>query len=128
MSDIDTSLQYSDTHMWVRDEGDGVVTVGISDHAQELMGEVVYVDLPGVDEDVAEGEEAGVVESVKAATDLYSPLSGVVIEVNEALEDSPGMLNTDPYGDGWIFKLQLADDAQLGTLLDAESYQSLIEA
>ena len=127
MSTVDTNLKYADTHEWVRAEGDGVVTVGISDHAQGLLGELVYVELPEVDEEFAAGQEAGVVESVKAASDIYAPVAGTVIEVNEALESEPGLVNSDPYGDGWLFKLEVTDDSELDALHDADSYQALIE-
>ena len=122
MSNIPTELKYSKEHEWVRIEDDGSATIGITDHAQSLLGDMVYVELPEVETDIHAGDECGVVESVKAASDVYTPLSGEVIAVNEELADSPEVVNTDPYGNGWLFKLRLHDDAQLKELLDAEAY------
>lgn len=128
MSNIPSELKYVASHEWIRVEGDGVVTIGITDHAQDLLGDVVFVELPEVDADVETGDESGVVESVKAASDIYAPLSGVVVEVNEDLEDSPELVNSDPYGDGWFFKLKLSDASELESLLDAEGYTDLCES
>ncbi|MDY6890022.1 MAG: glycine cleavage system protein GcvH [Pseudomonadota bacterium] len=122
MSNIPSELKYVASHEWVRDEGDGTVTVGITDHAQDLLGDVVFVELPDVGDEVAAGDDAGVVESVKAASDLYAPLSGEVVEINDALEDAPELVNSDPYGDGWFLKLKLADPTELDDLLDADAY------
>ena len=127
MSNIDTNLKYADTHEWVRREDNGIVTVGVSDHAQALLGELVYVELPEVDQEIAAGEEAGVVESVKAASDFYAPVAGTVVEVNETLEAEPGLVNSDPYGSGWIFKLAIMDENEIDALHDADAYQTLIE-
>lgn len=128
MSNVPSELKYVASHEWIRHEGDGVVTVGITDHAQELLGDVVFVELPDADADLSAGDEAGVVESVKAASDLYAPLSGKVIAINTELEDAPELVNSDPYGDGWFFKLQLSDASELDDLLDAEAYSEHCEA
>lgn len=122
MSQIPAELKYVSSHEWIRDEGDGVVTVGITEHAQELLGDVVFVEAPEVDEDVDAEDEIAVVESVKAASDIYAPLAGTITEVNEELEDSPELINSDPYGDGWMFKMKLADAGDLEKLLSAEDY------
>ncbi|AUD79841.1 glycine cleavage system protein H [Kangiella profundi] len=122
MSQIPAELKYVSSHEWIRDEGDGVVTVGITDHAQELLGDVVFVDAPEVDSEVDAEDEIAVVESVKAASDIYAPLAGTIIEVNEELEDSPELVNTDPYGDGWMFKMKLADAGDMDSLLSADEY------
>lgn len=127
MSDIPSDLHYARSHEWVRDEGDGTVSVGISDHAQAQLGDVVYVELPEVGRQVAAGEEVAVVESVKAASDVYAPVSGRVSAVNEALGDSPDLLNSGPYGDGWMLRIELDDAAQLESLLDADAYRALAE-
>ncbi|MHC9511719.1 glycine cleavage system protein GcvH [Kangiella sp. M94] len=122
MSQIPAELKYVSSHEWIRDEGDGVVTVGITDHAQELLGDVVFVDAPEVDSEVDVGDEIAVVESVKAASDIYAPLAGTILEVNEELEDSPEHINSDPYGDGWMFKMKLVDAGDLDSLLSADEY------
>ncbi|AOE48889.1 glycine cleavage system protein GcvH [Kangiella sediminilitoris] len=122
MSQIPAELKYVSSHEWIRDEGDGMVTVGITEHAQELLGDVVFVEAPEVDEDVDAEDEIAVVESVKAASDIYAPLAGTITEVNEELEDSPELINSDPYGDGWMFKMKLADAGDLEKLLSAEDY------
>ena len=127
MSNIPSELKYAASHEWVRDEGEGVVSIGISDHAQDLLWDVVFVELPDLDADVSAGDEAGVVESVKAASDLYAPVSGKVIAINEELEDAPELVNSDPYGDGWFFKVKLSDPAELEALLDADTYASHCE-
>jgi glycine cleavage system H protein len=127
MSSIPSDLKYAKSHEWVRAEGD-VVTVGITDHAQELLGDLVFVDLPEVGTSVDTDGECGVVESVKAASDVYSPLAGEVVEVNAALADAPETINSDPYGEGWIFKLKLSDAAELDGLLDAAGYASHVES
>lgn len=126
MSEIPSDLKYTSTHEWVEDEGDGIVRVGITDHAQSLLGDMVYVELPEVGRAVDADEECAVVESVKAASDVYSPLAGEIIEVNEQLADSPDLVNKDPYGDGWLFRLQLAEDADMDTLMDAADYADAI--
>jgi len=128
MSDIPADLKYIASHEWVRVEGDGTVTVGVTDHAQDALGDVVYVELPEIDVVLSAGDEAGVVESVKAASDIYTPLSGTVIAVNSTLEDAPEQVNSDPYGEGWFFKLRLADAGELDELLDADGYADVFDA
>ncbi len=127
MSDIPSELKYASSHEWARLEEDGTVTVGISDHAQNALGDVVYVELPELDAIVEAGEEAGVVESVKAASDIYAPIGGTVIAVNSVLEDAPETVNQDPYGDGWFFRIEPNDVADLDELLDADGYGAVCE-
>lgn len=127
MSDIPSDLKFTTSHEWVRKEGDGVYTIGISDHAQELLGDMVFVDLPDVDDEVAGGDDCAVAESVKAASDIYSPLSGTIVAINEELEDSPELLNSDPYGDGWLFQIKSSDVEEYEQLLSAEEYQNTLE-
>lgn len=127
MSDIPSDLRYTRSHEWVRDEGDGVVTVGITDHAQEQLGDMVFVELPEVGAGYAAGDACAVVESVKAASDVYAPIDGEIVEVNEALADSPELVNQDPYGDGWLFKMKPADGAAADELMDAETYAAWLE-
>jgi glycine cleavage system H protein len=115
-------LRYTETHEWVRDDGDGTVTVGITDHAQEALGELVYVELPQAGRTVTPGEALVVVESTKAASDVYAPLAGVVVAVNDTLAGEPQAVNTDPYGAGWLFRLRPADPAGVGALLAAADY------
>ena len=128
MSEIPQELKYASTHEWARLEEDGMVTVGISDHAQDALGDVVYVEHPEVGQQVAAAEEAGVVESVKAASDIYAPVGGTVVAVNVVLDDAPETVNQDPYGDGWFFRIEPTDIAQLEELLDAEGYAEVCEA
>lgn len=124
MSQVLTELRYARSHEWVRVEDDGMVTVGISDHAQEALGDVVFVELPDSGAELAAGDEAGVVESVKAASDIYAPISGTVVAVNTELEDTPEIVNADPYQDGWFYRLQPRDVSEIEELLlDATSYQ-----
>jgi glycine cleavage system H protein len=123
MSHTPTELKYASSHEWARLEDDGTVTVGISDHAQGALGDVVFVELPEVGTVLAAGDEAGVVESVKAASDIYAPVGGEVIEVNTALEDEPEMVNAEPYNEGWFFKLQPSDVDELDALLSAGEYK-----
>ncbi|MDH5432503.1 MAG: glycine cleavage system protein GcvH [Gammaproteobacteria bacterium] len=127
MSNIPNDLKYTSSHEWVRVESDGTVTVGITDHAQELLGDVVYVELPDLESEVAADDEVAVVESVKAASDIYAPISGTIIEVNDALEDAPETINNSAFDDGWIFKMQPEELSELDNLMDAESYLSEIE-
>jgi len=122
MSMTPSELKYASSHEWARLEEDGTVTIGISDHAQEALGDVVFVEVPGIGDRLAAGDEAGVVESVKAASDIYAPISGEVIAVNEALEDEPETVNADPYNDGWFFRLQPDDTSELEKLLSAKDY------
>ena len=128
MSSIPENLRYNKSHEWVLDNGDGTVTIGISDHAQQALGDVVFVELPDVGRELDAGEEFGVIESVKAASDLYAPLSGEIVEVNESLEDAPETVNESPYDSGWLIKLKLADDTALDDLLDADAYSQITEA
>mgnify|MGYP000536556495 FL=1 len=127
MSEIPAELRYAASHEWAKVEG-GVATVGISDHAQDAMGHLVYVELPEVGQVVAAGDETGVVESVKAASDIYSPVSGEIVEINEALEDEPELVNNVPYEGGWLFKVQLTDEGELDNLLTADQYQAQIDS
>ena len=124
MSQSPSELKYVSSHEWVRMEDDGTVTVGITEHAQEALGDVVFVELPEVGAALGSGDEAGVVESVKAASDIYAPLSGEILSVNQRLEDSPDVINSDPYGDGWFFTMRLADPADLDELMSAEEYDA----
>ncbi len=126
MSDIPSELKFSKEHEWIKIDSEGVATVGITDHAQELLGDMVYVELPEVSNHVAIGDETGVVESVKAASDIYAPLSGEIVEVNEALADEPELVNSDPYNEGWLYKMSVADEADLDALLAADEYADLI--
>ena len=128
MSETPTELRYVTTHEWARLEEDGTVTVGITDHAQDALGDVVYVELPELDVDLLSAGEAGVVESVKAASDIYAPIDGNVIAINEALEEQPELVNTDPFGEGWFFKLRPLDTPQLDELLSAADYIEQCEA
>ena len=123
MSNTPSELLYIKSHEWIRDEGDGTVTIGITDHAQSALGDVVFVELPEVGDTLPAGGEAGVVESVKAASDIYSPVGGEVIAINEQLEDEPETVNADPYNDGWFYKLKPSDTNELSDLLSAEDYQ-----
>ena len=127
MSTIPENLKYADSHEWVLDNGDGTVTVGITDHAQDLLGDVVYVELPEVGADVTATEQFSLVESVKAASDIYAPVNGEVIEVNDALNDAPELINEAPYEGAWIAKIKLSNTADLDKLLDAAGYSATIE-
>ncbi|KOO04739.1 glycine cleavage system protein GcvH [Vibrio nereis] len=124
---MDNTLKFADSHEWVRDNGDGTVTIGISEHAQEMLGDVVFVDLPEVEAEVEAGESFSLVESVKAASDIYAPITGEVVEINEELEDSPELINEEPYEGGWIVKVKMADPSELDNLKDAEEYLNSIE-
>ena len=127
MSNIPSDLRYATTHEWVRPEGDGTFTVGISEHAQELLGDMVFVELPDVGATVSAGDDIAVAESVKAASDVYAPIGGEIVGVNEDLEDSPELVNSDPYGDGWLFRIKADDADDVEALLDAEGYENSIE-
>ncbi len=122
MSNTPSELKYASSHEWALLEEDGTITVGISDHAQEALGDVVFVELPDVGDVLAAADEAGVVESVKAASDVYAPVAGEVIAINDVLEDAPETVNSDPYTEGWFYKLQPADASELESLLSAEDY------
>lgn len=125
MSNVPSELKFLSSHEWVLVEGD-VATVGVSDHAQELLGDLVFVELPEVESTVAAGDSVGVIESVKAASDTYAPLSGEIIEVNTELEGSPERINDDPYGDGWMYRIRMEDPDEVETLLDADAYADAI--
>ncbi len=126
MSNVPTNRKYAESHEWVLDNGDGTVTIGISDHAQELLGDVVFVELPEVGAEIEAGTEFSLVESVKAASDIYAPVSGEVVAVNEALEDAPESINEDPFGEAWIAKVKISDASELDKLLDAASYEAKV--
>lgn len=123
MSEIPSDLKYTSTHEWVREEEDGTLTVGITDHAQRLLGDLVFIELPEVNSEYKTGTECCVVESVKAASDVYTPISGEIIAVNDALIDRPELVNSDPYGEGWLFQINPVDIAELDELMDAEDYE-----
>ena len=127
MSEIPGDLKFLKSHEWARVEGDGKVTVGISDHAQGLLGDLVYVELPNVGDRIEAGNAVAVVESVKAASDVYSPVSGTVLEVNAALADKPETINEDAYGDGWLFVVHVDEPDQLNEMLDPDAYAELLE-
>lgn len=127
MSNTPSELKYASSHEWARLEGD-IVIVGITDHAQEALGDLVFVELPEVGDTVSAGDEAGVVESVKAASDIYAPVSGEVIEINPALEDTPELINSDPYGEGWMYKIRVSSVEELDDLLAAEEYDEQVAA
>ena len=128
MNETPSNLKFLDSHEWVKVD-DNTVIVGISDHAQNELGEVVFVELPAIGDEFVSGDEAAVVESVKAASEVYTPLSGEVIEVNEALEESPELVNTSPYEDGWFFKLRVSDEnlGSIDSLMTAEEYSSMLD-
>ena len=127
MSDVPADLRYTKSHEWVKDSGDGTVTVGITDHAQEALGDIVFVEIPEVGREVGADEACAVVESVKAASDIYAPLAGEITEANEALNDGPEAINAGAYSDGWIFRMRLADAGSLSGLLDAAAYAQVVE-
>jgi glycine cleavage system H protein len=127
MSELPGDLLYTSEHEWLRPEEDGSVTVGITDHAQAALGDLVYVELPDVGQDVEAGGEMAVVESVKAASDVYAPVSGSVLAVNDELADDPERINEDPYGDGWIVRLQPTDGLESGDTMDPDAYQALLD-
>ena len=120
-------FRYTEDHEWIKVEGN-IGTVGITDYAQKQLGDIVYVELPEVDDEFSKGDEVATVESVKAASPIFIPVSGKIVEVNEELEDAPELLNQDPHGKGWIFKVELSDESELDELLTAESYEELIKA
>ena len=127
MSDLPTELKYASSHEWARLESDGNVVVGITDHAQAALGDIVYIELPEVGATLDAGSEIAVVESVKAASDIFSPLSGEVIEINPALEDEPGTVNLSPYADGWFFRVKPSEVNELEDMMDASDYQSMVD-
>ncbi len=120
-------LKYTESHEWISLSHDGTATVGISDHAQELLGDIVHVELPEVGAEFAAAEESAVVESVKAASDVYAPVACEIIAINEALEDNPELVNSDPYGDGWFYRIRVEDESELDKLLSAEEYSEQCE-
>ena len=125
MSQTPSELKYASTHEWARLEEDGAVTVGITDHAQEALGDAVFVELPEVGAQLAASDEAGVVESVKAASDIYAPVAGEVVAINSQLEDEPEIVNSDPYNDGWYCRVKLSDPSEVEQLLDPDAYGEL---
>lgn len=127
MSNIPEELRYNKSHEWVRDDGDGLFTVGITDHAQQALGDLVYVELAEVGNTVSAEDACCVVESVKAASDVYSPLDGEIVEVNEALEESPELVNSDPYGDGWLFRIKPSNPGDFEDMLTADDYADILE-
>jgi glycine cleavage system H protein len=127
MSDLPGDLLYTAEHEWLRREDDGTVSIGVTDHAQAALGDLVYVELPEVDQDVVTGGDMAVVESVKAASDVYAPIDGTVAAVNEELADDPEKINADPYGDGWIVKIKPTGDLDEGALMTPDAYQALLD-
>ena len=125
MSNLPQGLSYVSSHEWIRNEGDGIVTIGVTDFAQEQLGDVVFVELPDVGTQLTSEDEFGVIESVKAASDLFAPVSGEVIAINEQLDDDPELVNSDPYGDAWLLQIRLTNPEELEHLLDAEAYSQL---
>ncbi|MGN6650018.1 glycine cleavage system protein GcvH [Trinickia sp.] len=125
MSNVPADLKYTDEHEWVKAEGDGTVSVGITDHAQATLGDIVFLELPEVGKEIKAGDAVGVVESVKAASDIYAPVTGQIVAVNEAIVDAPDEVNSDAYA-GWLFKVKLADPASIDSLLDAAAYEKLV--
>lgn len=126
MSDNEKNLKFLDSHEWARDD-DGIVTVGISNHAQELLGDIVYVELPQIGSSVSQKDGVAIVESVKAASDVYSPLTGEIVEINEKLSDNPEIINSSPYEDGWFFKVKPQNINELDEMLDSDAYKKLSE-
>ena len=127
MSDLPTELKYASSHEWARLESDGTIVVGITDHAQAALGDIVYIELPEVGGTLDAGSEVAVVESVKAASDIYSPLSGEVIEINPALEDEPGTVNLSPYADGWFFRVKPSEVSELESMMGPSDYQAMVD-
>lgn len=127
MSNIPAELKYASSHEWLRSEGNGIYTVGITEHAQDLLGDMVFVELPEVGDTVGQGDDVAVAESVKAASDIYAPIAGEIVAVNETLTDSPELVNSAPYTDGWMFKIKAADESEVAGLLDAAGYKTAID-
>ena len=127
MSNVPNELKYRDSHEWVRKEADGTFTVGITEHAQELLGDMVFVDLPDVGASFAAGDDCAVDESVKEASDIYAQLSGEIVAVNEALGDAPELVNSEPYAAGWLFRIKASDESELDAMLDAAAYKASID-
>ena len=127
MAKVPSNLKFLESHEWARLEDDGTVTVGISDHAQELLGDIVFVELPEIGKEISQSSDIAIVESVKAASDVYSPLTGEIVEINESLNDNPEIINASPYDDGWFFKIKPQDISEMEKLLDAAAYESSSE-
>jgi len=127
MSDIPKDLSYTKTHEWIGNDGDGTITVGITDYAQSSLGDLVFVELPETGTKVSAGDAVAVVESVKAASDIYAPVDGEIAEINEELADSPERVNEDAFGQGWLFKISIEDESALDDLLDADAYKAIVE-
>ncbi len=127
MHNVPADLRFTETHTWVEDLDENNYRVGITDFAQDELGDVVYVEPPEVEREYAQADECAVIESVKATSDIYCPLSGIIMEVNPALEDTPEIINTEPYNEGWIFIIKTNDDSELGELINADSYSQLTE-
>lgn len=127
MSNVPKDLKYTTSHEWVRYEGEGIYSVGITEHAQELLGDMVFIDLPEVGTEFAASDDCAVAESVKAASDIYAPIAGEIVEVNDELEASPELVNSAPYTDGWLFRIKASDESEVEGLLDAEAYEATIE-
>lgn len=127
MSNVPNELKYRDSHEWVRKEADGTFTVGITEHAQELLGDMVFVDLPEAGNTYSAGDECAVAESVKAASDIYAPVSGEIVAVNDELGDAPELVNSEPYAAGWLFRIKPSDESELDSLLDADAYKASID-
>ena len=127
MTDIPSDLLFTESHEWVRENDDGTVTIGISDYAQDKLGDVVYWDAPSEGDEMEKGDTLGVVESVKAVSDVYSPLSGEVIQSNDGLDDSPEQVNEDPYGEGWMVVMAPSDTSELSELMDADAYEAFLD-
>ena len=128
MSEIPSELRYTKSHEWVKSMDDGHLEIGITDHAQEMLGDMVFIELPEVGSTVSTGDDCAVVESVKAASDVYAPVSGEIVEVNSLLSDSPETVNSDPYGEGWLYRMQPTDAGEIEELLDAEGYAEVVES
>ncbi len=127
MSNIPSHLKYTESHEWVDADEHGNARVGLSDHAQAALGDLVFVELPVVGDEISQGDPCAIVESVKAASDIYTPVSGRIVAINEDLDADPAIINSDPYGDGWLFELELIDTEELEGLKDAESYEESLE-
>jgi glycine cleavage system H protein len=127
MSRMPSDLSYAESHEWLRLEGDGTAFVGVTDHAQDALGDVVYVELPEIGARIDAGAEVAVVESVKAASDIYSPVTGEILLINDALEDQPDLVNSSPYADGWLFSVRLDNPEEVQAMLDADAYQAVID-
>ena len=128
MSEIPSELRYTKSHEWVKSMEDGHLEIGITDHAQEMLGDMVFIELPEVGITVNTGDDCAVVESVKAASDVYAPVSGEIVEVNSLLSDSPETVNSDPYGEGWLYRMQPTDEREIEELLDADGYAEVVES